>query len=229
VSVLRLGLVGATGRMGKRVKAACASSAFSSRAEVAAELGRGEDPARLAGCDAVIDFSSPAGTLSVIRAFERLANPPALAIGTTGFSDAEKSELEKYAARHPCLVASNFSTGVQALSKLLSDAAGLAELQGYRIGIRELHHVHTKDAPSGTALSLKALLPGKPVEVESIREGEIVGTHEITFTSDSDRIVLIHEAFDRGIFGSGAIETALKLVEKRASLPKKLLSLRDVF
>lgn len=224
-----MGLVGASGRMGQQVKAACASETYRARVKIEAELARGEDPAKLAGVDAVIDFSSPAGTMALIHGFEKMTNPPILVVGTTGFSEAEKKTLESYAARQSCLVASNFSTGVLALSKLLSNAAALSELRDYRIEIRELHHVHKKDAPSGTALSLRALLPGRAVEIESIREAEIVGTHEVSFVSESDRIVLMHEAFDRGIFGRGAVESALRLCEKRASLPKKMLSLRDIF
>lgn len=229
--MIRVGLLGSRGRMGRQVAAVLEESVFSSRARLEVCFERGMDFQTLLSCDVIIDFSSPDATLQALQALEGSVNPPIYVCGTTGWSMEQRKKIESYAAQRPCLVASNFSTGVLALSKLIEFATGLPELQGYAVRIREIHHVHKKDAPSGTALSLKSWLPAH-TEIESVREGEVIGTHEIIFESSSDQIVLLHQASDRSIFARGAVEAAIRLAEaakKGSSFPQRVLDLRDVF
>ncbi len=229
--MIRVGLLGSNGRMGQQVQAVLGESSFLKRARLEIRFVRGMDFQILQFCDAIIDFSSPEATLQALNSLQAQGKPPVYICGTTGWTQDQKRDLEFYAQKHPCLIASNFSTGVLALSKLIESAIQLPELQGYAVRIREIHHVHKKDAPSGTALSLKKILtPEAPIE--SIREGEVIGTHEVIFESSSDRIVLTHEASDRSIFARGAVEAAIRLAEAEkngVSLPKRPLELRDVF
>lgn len=103
------------------------------------------------------------------------------------------------------------------------------EIRDWKVTIRDLHHAEKKDAPSGTALALEAAI-GRKVIIESVREGERVGTHEITFESASEKITLIHEAKSRAVFAEGALEAAIRLLNRSPkSLPPRLLALEDLY
>lgn len=110
--------------------------------------------------------------------------------------------------------ATNFSAGVAAMARLLRTAAPLLASLGYTPVVTETHHRHKKDAPSGTALTLTdALRPTYPesVQTHSVRAGEIVGRHDVTFFGSHDTLAIEHDALDRGVFARGAIDAALWL------------------
>src|SRR3984957_1916510 len=108
------------------------------------------------------------------------------------------------------LYGANFSVGVQAMYKLVSQMVPL--VHGYTITISETHHESKKDAPSGTALALKQVLlemdPGLKIEIVSYREGEAVGTHAIRARLGDDVIEIRHEAISRRSFAEGAVRAA---------------------
>lgn len=111
--------------------------------------------------------------------------------------------------------------GVFAVSEILKQFSPQLKALGYTPVLVEAHHCHKKDAPSGTALSLqKAIDPMQPSQIQthSIRAGEVIGEHSVTFYGAGDRITLHHSAQDRSIFARGAIEVALWMARCRHEL-----------
>lgn len=163
----------------------------------------------LAGFDAVIDFTTPEAALQNMRAC--LATGARVVVGTTGWY--EHLDDMRELARRRCaglLYSTNFSIGVQALFRVAKELAAAAP--GYAFSITETHHASKKDAPSGTALSLKRIMegsqPGLTVEITSKREGDVSGIHTIEARSACDCIEIRHEAFSRRGFAEGAVRAA---------------------
>ena len=140
--------------------------------------------------------------------------------GTTGWLDRLgelKGRLE--AQKSTAFYSTNFSPGVHALNLIAEHAAGvMSQLEGYTAHVREVHHIHKKDAPSGTALTLKRHVQQggwtTPLDIESVREGEVVGLHALAWDSAHDSVVLHHEAKSRLGFAEGAV-WALRWTWKR--------------
>lgn len=211
----RLGIVGASGRMGSIV-GALARGHYADRLVVSALISRGDaDFDALAETDIAIDFSLPPGTAALVDWLERSdAGPQTVVCGTTGMDDALTGRLYALADARRILHATNFSAGVGAMRALLESAAPMLHRMGYTPVLTETHHRHKKDAPSGTALTLRrSLQPFAPADVatHSIRAGEIVGTHELSFYGDHDQLTVAHQALDRGVFARGALDAALWL------------------
>jgi 4-hydroxy-tetrahydrodipicolinate reductase len=159
--------------------------------------------------DVAIDFSLPAGFDAVLAlCAERGAG---LVSGTTGLEQAQLGALEAAASGIPVLSAANFSLGVVVLADLVERAA--RALQGWDCDIVESHHVHKKDAPSGTALALgeRAGQGGANPRYAALRAGDIVGEHTVQFTGPGERIELVHRATNRDIFARGALLAATRL------------------
>lgn len=171
---------------------------------------------KLAGIDAVIDFTTPdavKGNIdSVIRAGANIV------VGTTGWYDSIpeiKKQVE--AAGTGFLWASNFSIGVNLFFEIVR-AGAKAMNYGYTGSIMERHHVHKKDAPSGTAVSLQNIVEeqsGTKVEITSLREGETVGLHVLMLDSAADSILLTHDAKNRRGFAEGAVRAAEWIAGKK--------------
>jgi 4-hydroxy-tetrahydrodipicolinate reductase len=171
---------------------------------------------RLAGVDAVIDFTTPHAVMANIEATVHAgAN---MVVGTTGWY-AELPHVRNLVerARTGFIWASNFSIGVNLFFAIVREGAKALQY-GYEARISETHHIHKLDAPSGTAVSLAKLLEqtaGSKVPIESIREGEVVGTHTVELMSAADRITLTHDAHSRRGFAEGAVRAAEWVVDKR--------------
>ncbi len=159
--------------------------------------------------DVAIDFSLPEGFDPVLALC--VARGRALVSGTTGLAQAQREALAAASATIPVLWASNYSVGVAVLSELVERAA--AALRGWDCDIVESHHVHKKDAPSGTALSLgeAAVHGGAEPRYASLRAGDIVGEHMVQFATQGERIELVHRATNRDIFARGALQAASRL------------------
>lgn len=159
--------------------------------------------------DVAIDFSLPEGFDGILAVCR--SRRSALVSGTTGLTDAQKETLRVAAAEIPVLWSANFSLGVAVLSELVERAA--AALGGWDCDIVESHHVHKKDAPSGTALALggSAERGGAQPRYASLRAGDIVGEHLVQFTTLGERIELVHRATNRDIFARGALHAAARL------------------
>jgi 4-hydroxy-tetrahydrodipicolinate reductase len=169
----------------------------------------------LAGVDAVIDFTTPEAVVPNLKAC--LANGSRVVVGTTGWYQY-LDEMRSLAARRGAglLYGTNFSVGVQTMYRVARELAHAAH--GYRFSITETHHVTKKDAPSGTALSIRQILqeaqPNLEIEITSKREGDASGIHVIEARSANDLIEIKHEAFSRRGFAEGAILAAEWLAGK---------------
>ena len=194
--------------------------------------------------DVIIDFTVPKCTLEILKIASNLKKR--VVIGTTGFTQKEEILIKKYSKKIPILKAGNMSLGVNLLMYLSEIASGSLG-DNYLSKIFEIHHKHKKDYPSGTALMLgkgiadgknkdlgsligkkflnkKSFPFGKKINFNSIRKGEIIGEHEVTFSSGKETITLNHEAFDRALYSEGALTAAKWLKNKKAGL----YSMRDL-
>lgn len=162
--------------------------------------------------DVAIDFSLPEGFDPVLAlCVERGVG---LVSGTTGISEAQQAALAAAANKIPLVWATNFSLGVAVLAELVERAA--AALPGWDCDIVESHHVHKKDAPSGTALTLgeSAQHGGAEPRYASLRAGDIIGEHFVQFTGLGERVELVHRATNRDIFARGALHAAKQLRQR---------------
>ena len=186
----------------------------------------------------IIDFTIPKCTFEVLNIAKKLKKK--VVIGTTGFSKKEENQIKKFSEKIPILKAGNMSLGINLLMYLTEiTSASLGD--NYLSKVFEVHHKHKKDHPSGTALMLgkgiavgknkdfykmigkkylnKKKFPyGRKINFNSIRKGEIVGEHEVTFSSGKEIITLNHEAFDRALYSEGALTAAKWLINKKPGL-----------
>ena len=218
-SPIRLLIHGATGRMGAALLRLAAAdprlqvvAAASRRGAACGDVPglRTDSLADAPGFDVAVDFSLP-------EAFDPLlalcrARGAALVSGTTGLAPAQLAALDAAATSIPVVWSANFSLGVAVLAELARRAA--LALPGWDADIVEAHHVHKKDAPSGTALMLgRAVAQGRGTEPHyaSLRAGDIVGEHTVQLSGIGERIELVHRATDRDIFARGALEAAVRV------------------
>ena len=174
--------------------------------------GGGPDAPAWAGVDVAIDFSTPDSLIANAQALARRGI--SLVIGTTGWSQHEATLRRTVSDAGVGVVAApNFSTGVVLFDALVAHAATLFASQDEFGGfIHEAHHSAKKDAPSGTALSLKRTMEqagfARPIDVSATRAGFIPGTHTVGFDGPAETITLIHAARDRTAFARGALAAA---------------------
>ncbi len=194
--------------------------------------------------DVIIDFTIPKCTIEVLKIASKLKKK--IVIGTTGFTKKEENLIKKYSKKIPILKAGNMSLGVNLLM-YLTQITSESLTDSYLSKVFEIHHKHKKDYPSGTALMLgkgiadgknknlynligkkflnkKKFSYGKKINFNSIRKGEIIGEHEVSFSNGKEIIRLNHEAFDRSLYSDGALTAAKWLTNKRPGL----YSMRDL-
>lgn len=180
----------------------------------------------LKGCDCLIEFTTPEATMEHMKTCVKYGVK--MVVGTTGLQPDQIDVIKKMAVKIPIVFASNMSVGVNILFKLSQLAAEKTSPYDYKITLSETHHVHKKDAPSGTAKTLAEIAEkasGRKVEdIKSIREGEVVGDHTLVFESHEDTITLFHHAKSRDIFAKGALVAAKFLADKK----KGLFTMQDV-
>ena len=192
----------------------------------------------------IIDFTIPKCTLQVLKIASKLKKR--VVIGTTGFSKKEENLIKKYSKKIAILKAGNMSLGVNLLI-YLTEIASKSLNDNYLSKVYEVHHKHKKDYPSGTALMLgkgiadgknknfyrligkkylnKKTFPyGKKINFNSIRSGNIVGEHEVKFSSGKEIVTLNHESFDRALYSEGALTASKWLMKKKPGL----YSMRDL-
>ena len=192
----------------------------------------------------IIDFTVPRCTLQVLKIASKLKKR--VVIGTTGFTKEQEKLIKKFSKKISILKAGNMSLGINLLM-YLTEIASSSLGKKYLSKIFEVHHKHKKDYPSGTALMLgkgiavgknknfynllgkrylnKKTFPyGKKINFNSIRKGEIIGEHEVKFSSGKEIITLNHEAFDRALYSEGALSAAKWLMNKKPGL----YSMRDL-
>lgn len=188
--------------------------------------------------DVLIDFTTPEATLENIAICAEHAKQ--VVIGTTGFSDEEKALVDAGAEKTALCLASNFSTGVNLCFKLLDVAARVLS-EGYDVEIVEAHHRHKVDSPSGTALRMgevvadaldrdlkKVAVYGREgvigardpetIGFATVRGGDVVGDHTVSFMADGERIEITHKASSRLAFANGAVRAASWLQSQGSGL-----------
>jgi len=188
--------------------------------------------------DVIIDFTIPKCTLEILKIAKKLKKR--VVIGTTGFNKKEELLIKNFSKHIPILKAGNMSLGVNLLM-YLTEIASKTLGKTFLSKVYEIHHKHKKDYPSGTALMLghgiangkqqqfnkligkkflnKKNFPySKKINFNSIRKGEIIGEHEVSFSSGKEIISLNHEAFDRSLYSEGALFAAEWLIKKKPGL-----------
>lgn len=255
----RIAITGAAGRMGRTLLEACANT---DGVNVTAAIERpessliGVDAGEMAGLgtsgvkivgsvedvvddfDVLIDFTIPAVTLENLAVCN--ANAKRIVIGTTGFSDAEKNQIQAAGENISIVFAPNMSVGVNLCLKLLEMAASVLG-DDVDIEVIEAHHRHKIDAPSGTALRMGEVIADtlgrdlnecavygregvtgardrKTIGFETIRAGDIVGDHTVLFAADGERVEITHKASSRMTFAKGAVRAADWLMRKEEGL-----------
>jgi 4-hydroxy-tetrahydrodipicolinate reductase len=192
----------------------------------------------------IIDFTVPKCTLEILRIATKLKKK--VVIGTTGFSKEDENLIKKFSKKIPILKAGNMSLGVNLLI-YLTEIASKSLGNNFLSKVYEVHHKHKIDYPSGTALMLgKGIADGKDknfhnligekylnktsfpyskkINFNSIRKGEIIGEHEVRFSSGKEIVKLNHESFDRALYSEGALTAARWLMGKKPGL----YSMRDL-
>lgn len=171
---------------------------------------------RLAEIGVVIDFTTPHVVLDNIEACARASKN--MVVGTTGwYGEIPRVQKLVHDTGIGLLYAANFSVGVNLFFEIAKTASAALQ-HDYSGQILERHHIHKKDAPSGTAVALRRIVQdasGKELEITSFREGDVVGLHELVFDSPADRIYLCHDAKSRRGFAEGAVRAAEWLVGRR--------------
>ena len=240
--MMKIAIVGAAGRMGKKL----IELAKEADLEVAykVDVAEGYEKTWGADCEGVIDFSYHAGVPAFVTKAAEQGIP--YVIGTTGITAEEQVAVDAAATKIPVLQSGNYSLGVNLLLELVKKAATILGPQ-YDVEVVEMHHKHKKDAPSGTALMLaKSAAEGRGVTLDdkavygrhgdlgerpvgeiaihALRGGSVVGDHTVMFAGDLERVEITHKAQDRAAFAAGALQ-ALKWAKGK---PAGIYTMRHV-
>jgi 4-hydroxy-tetrahydrodipicolinate reductase len=233
---LRVAVAGAGGKMGRTlVEGVGADEAL----EMATAFDVGDNaPSAIAGCDVLIDFTRPEGTLGHLAHCLKLKK--AMVVGTTGFTPAQHKEIEAAGKSIPIVLSPNFAVGVNAVFKLAETAARILG-DDFDVEIIEAHHRQKVDAPSGTALRLGEIIssvskqklssvavhgrhgdtgarPRKQIAFHAIRGGDIVGEHTVVFAGVGERVEVTVRSQSRMTYALGALRAAKFLRGKDAGL-----------
>jgi 4-hydroxy-tetrahydrodipicolinate reductase len=204
------------------------------RYQLVAAPKRGEPLDPLLDAQVIIEFTTPASAVQLLEFAAKSEKRVPIILGATGWTHEQETRRDELAQTLPVLCAANFSIGILMARTSLDFWAKWPGTDDWSISMKETHHAQKKDAPSGTALSLAETImkaSGRFAPIESIREGEVVGVHEVVFESATERLTLRHEAKSRSVFAVGALEAATRLEEKfrTKSLPPRLLGLEDLY
>jgi 4-hydroxy-tetrahydrodipicolinate reductase len=255
---ISIAVAGASGRMGQMLIEAVRAAddcVLSGALDIAASPAIGHDAGAFAGqttgvlitadiaqglknSRVLIDFTRPEGTMAHLAVCR--ANGVAMVIGTTGFTDSQKTEIAQAAKHIPIMMAPNMSVGVNVTLKLLEMAAK-ALATGYDIEIIEAHHRHKVDAPSGTALKMGEVIADalgrdlkdcavyaregvtgerdpSSIGFATIRGGDIVGDHTVLFAGTGERIEITHKSSSRSTYAQGSLRAARFLAGQKSGL-----------
>lgn len=240
--MIRIAVVGASGRMGQTI---IESIGQNDKTSLGVSLDKGDNlNAVLDQFDVLIDFTRPEATLEYLAICEQ-ANKP-IVIGTTGFDDTGLLAIENAAKNIPVVFAPNMSVGVNLSLKLLDMAAKVIGEES-DIEIVEAHHRHKVDAPSGTALKMGEVVANalgrdlstcavygregieeprdrQTIGFSTIRGGDVVGEHTVSFFMEGERVEITHKASSRLTFANGAVRAASWLEAQNSGL----YSMQDV-
>ena len=238
----KIAINGSNGRMGKALIEAVKLNPNVSEGSI---LNRGDDIKRvLKDFDVLIDFTRPEATLDALSVCQSAGK--AMVIGTTGFSDDALKVIDQASSDIPIVFAPNMSVGVNLTLKLLETTAKVIGTDS-NIEIVEAHHRHKVDAPSGTALKMGEIIANalgrdlsecavygregkegprdrQTIGFSSIRGGDVVGEHTVTFFMEGERVEITHKASSRMTYANGAVKASQWLTNQ----PNGLYSMQDV-
>ena len=251
---IKLAITGCMGRMGQQIiksvkldkdfKIVCLTENLKINKKISGVKVNSNTEEAFKKANLIIDFTVPKCTFQILKIASKLKKK--VVIGTTGFTKKEEDLIKKFSKKIPILKAGNMSLGINLLmylTEITSNSLG----KNFLSKIFEIHHKHKKDYPSGTALMLgkgvaigknknfynllgkkflnKKTFPyGNKINFNSIRKGDIIGEHEVKFSSGKEIITLNHEAFDRALYSEGALSAAKWLMRKKPGL----YSMRDL-
>lgn len=227
---MRIAIIG-YGKMGREIETAAKNKGHNIVLKVDMDNIHDLNSERFKEADVAVEFTTPEVAAGNIRACFSAGVP--VVCGTTGWTD-KMDEIEHLCIREKqaFFYASNFSIGVNILFKLNQWLAGVMnKFPEYEVNLSEVHHIHKKDAPSGTAITLaedmlqrlerKTIWENKTTErpeilpVISERRGEVPGTHIITWKSPFDILEINHQALNRSVFANGAVMAAEFIIDKK--------------
>ena len=238
----KIAITGSNGRMGQALIEAVKLNPNVSEGSI---LNRGDDIKRvLKDFDVLIDFTRPEATLDALSICQSAGK--AMVIGTTGFSDDALKVIDQASSDIPIVFAPNMSVGVNLTLKLLETTAKVIGADS-NIEIVEAHHRHKVDAPSGTALKMGEVIANalgrdlsecavygregkegprdrQTIGFSSIRGGDVVGEHTVTFFMEGERVEITHKASSRMTYANGAVKACQWLTNQ----PNGLYSMQDV-
>ena len=235
--MVKIGISGFCGRMGQRIFSLAQKDedfhvVFGLEKRSHPDIGKSregvvitDDLAIIEECDCLIEFTNPQATVEHLSYLIKFQKPAV--IGTTGLTLKEQERVKEASKEIPIVFSPNMSVGVNLLFELVRKTAQV--LKDYQVNIEEAHHIHKKDAPSGTAKKLAQIIneEGFDIKIEdikAIREDQIIGDHKIVFESSLDKIELFHSAKTRDIFAQGALLAVKWVVDK----PPGLYSMKEV-
>lgn len=239
---MKIAIVGAAGRMGRKLCELAADASLDVVSRV--DAVDGFDREWCGNVEGVVDFSWHEAVPGYVRKAAEQGIP--YVIGTTALTAAEQAVVDEAAKDIPVVQSGNYSLGVNLLIELVRKAASVLG-RGYDVEITEMHHRHKKDAPSGTALMLaNAAAAGRGVElkdvavygregmtgerpegeiaIHALRGGSVVGDHTVMFAGDVERVEITHKAQSREAFAAGALRAA----QWAAGRAPGLYTMRDV-
>ena len=238
----KIAITGSNGRMGQALIEAVKLNPNVSQGSI---LNRGDDIKRvLKDFDVLIDFTRPEATLNALSVCQSAGK--AMVIGTTGFSDDALKIIDQASSDIPIVFAPNMSVGVNLTLKLLETTAKVIGTDS-NIEIVEAHHRHKVDAPSGTALKMGEVIANalgrdlsecavygregteeprdrQTIGFSSIRGGDVVGEHTVTFFMEGERVEITHKASSRMTYANGAVKACQWLTNQANGL----YSMQDV-
>ena len=238
----KIAITGSNGRMGRALIRAVKFNPNVSQGPI---LSRGDDiKGVLKDCDVLVDFTRPEATLDALSICQNAGK--AMVIGTTGFSDDALKTIDQASSDIPIVFAPNMSVGVNLTLKLLETTAKVIGADS-NIEIVEAHHRHKVDAPSGTALKMGEVIANalgrdlsecavygregteeprdrQTIGFSSIRGGDVVGEHTVTFFLEGERVEISHKASSRMTYANGAVKACQWLTNQENGL----YSMQDV-
>jgi 4-hydroxy-tetrahydrodipicolinate reductase len=229
--MIKLAISGCQGRMGQRITSLALQDKIFKINALLESKNRPDVPllshnipvnfedVALKGSEVLIEFTTPEATIEHLRSCQKYGVN--MVIGTTGLTKAQITQIKKASSKIGIVFSSNMSVGVNLVFGLIRQAAQITGT-AYSIALSETHHVHKKDAPSGTAKTMAEIAEkfskSKVKEIESVREGEVIGDHTINFESPVDCISIYHHAKTRDIFAEGSLVAAKFLSKKKNGL-----------
>jgi len=219
---MKLSIIG-YGKMGKAIECLAPQYGFSDFVIIDNEEDWIDKHLAIQDCDVAIEFSTPQTVVSNLSKCFELGIP--VVSGTTGWKEQKEKLLASWQDKSISFVyGSNFSVGANLFFKLNEWLAQQMKWQlQYAVSIEETHHIHKKDAPSGTALTIEQVILNQfddrtPIPITSHREGDVVGEHLVSYESVEDIIQIKHNALSREAFAHGALKAAAWLCKNPAGV-----------